>query len=729
LIWLAHINEPFRNQGRRIPLRLVKGAYWDTEIKRAQEAGLTSYPVFTRKVSTDVSYLVCAKYILSEATAFYPQFATHNAHTVASIIEMAGTDIPYEFQRLHGMGESLYASVVDGQQHNVPCRVYAPVGSHEDLLPYLVRRLLENGANTSFVNRIEDDAISIDDVIADPLMKIRKLDSVPHPRISLPANLYGEARLNACGVNLNDVSVLESLASKMNDASELTWAAAPLISGASENGKARELLSPSDHRIVAGSVIESNEAHVDTAIAVANAVSLDWDSTPAEVRANALRLTADFIEDHFAELMSLCVMEGGKTIVDAVSEVREAVDFCRYYASAASGQDKFGQVQLMQGPTGESNEYSLHGRGVFVCISPWNFPVAIFTGQIAAALAAGNTVIAKPAKQTPLCAMLIIQLFHKAGIPVDVLHFLPGDGSRLGKIFLADERVSGFVFTGSTETAWHINRSLALLNGPIIPLIAETGGQNIMIVDSSALPEQVVLDVIKSAFHSAGQRCSALRVLFLQEEMATNIIELLKGAMGELRLGDPGVLSTDIGPVIDETARDALCRHVDKMISRGKKILQLSVPDNLKHGTYFSPALFEIDSVDILQNEVFGPILHVVRYQSNKLDQVIDSVNGLRYGLTLGIHSRVNETIAYIRHRVRVGNIYVNRNMVGAVVGVQPFGGEGLSGTGPKAGGPNYLNRFATERTVSVNTAAIGGNASLVSLDEDDGNNSSWHKH
>lgn len=713
LNWLAELS---RGQGRRIPVRLVKGAYWDTEIKRAQETGLTSYPVFTRKVSTDVSYLACANYLLSETDAFYPQFATHNAHTVASIIEFAGTNSDYEFQRLHGMGESLYASIVDGPQHKIPCRVYAPVGSHENLLPYLVRRLLENGANTSFVNRIEDDNVSIEDIIVDPLTQVSALNEFPHPRIPLPSDLYGDARKNSCGVNLNDVSVLELLAEKMNEAAARTWRAAPLISGKSEEGHATERLSSSDQRIVIGTVIESTDAHVDTAIRAASASALDWDSTSAEVRAKILQKTANLIEAHFAQLMTLCVIEAGKTIVDAVSEVREAVDFCRYYA--ISCQEKFGQSQLMQGPTGESNEYSLHGRGVFVCISPWNFPVAIFSGQVAAALAAGNSVVAKPAKQTPLCAMLITQLFHLAGVPVDVLQFIPGDGARLGKLLLSDDRIAGFAFTGSTETAWHLNRCLALRNGPIIPLIAETGGQNIMIVDSSALPEQVVSDVIKSSFHSAGQRCSALRVLFLQEDVATSIIDLLKGAMSELCLGAPGLLSTDIGPVIDKAACQTLFQHVDKMTRKGKIIKQLCVPDDLQQGSYFAPTLIEIDSLDILEKEIFGPILHVVRYQSEKLDQVIDKVNGLRYGLTLGIHSRIEETIAHIRHRVRVGNIYVNRNMVGAVVGVQPFGGEGLSGTGPKAGGPNYLNRFATERTVSINTAAIGGNASLVSLNE-----------
>ncbi len=713
LNWLAEL---FRRQGRRIPVRLVKGAYWDTEIKRAQESGLISYPVFTRKASTDVSYLACANYLLSETDAFYPQFATHNAHTVASIIESAATNSDYEFQRLHGMGESLYASIVDDPQHKIPCRVYAPVGSHENLLPYLVRRLLENGANTSFVNRIEDDSVSIEDVIADPLTQVCALNEFPHPRIPLPLNIYGNARKNSSGVNLNDVSVLELLAKKMNEAAARTWQAAPLINGKSEEGRAKERLSPSDQRIVLGTVVESNDAHVAAAISAANASALDWGSTPAEVRAQILQKTANLIEAHFSQLMTLCVIEGGKTIVDAVSEVREAVDFCRYYAMSC--QEKFAQSQLMQGPTGESNEYSLHGRGVFVCISPWNFPVAIFAGQVAAALAAGNSVIAKPAKQTPLCAMLVTQLFHLAGVPVDVLQFVPGDGARLGKLLLPDDRIAGFAFTGSTETAWHINRCLALRNGPIIPLIAETGGQNIMIVDSSALPEQVVSDVIKSSFHSAGQRCSALRVLFLQEEVATRIIELLKGAMGELCLGDPRLLSTDIGPVIDEAACETLLQHVDKMTSKGKIFRQLCIPGDLQRGSYFAPTLIEIDSLDILEKEVFGPILHVVRYQSDKLDQVIDDVNGLRYGLTLGIHSRIEETIALICHRVRVGNIYVNRNMVGAVVGVQPFGGEGLSGTGPKAGGPNYLNRFATERTVSVNTAAIGGNASLVSLNE-----------
>ncbi len=713
LQWLAELS---RRQGRRIPLRLVKGAYWDTEIKRAQELGLESYPVFTRKVATDVSYLACARYMLSIPDVFYPQFATHNAHTVASIIEFADAGCRYEFQRLHGMGEALYASIVDEKGMNIPCRVYAPVGSHEELLPYLVRRLLENGANTSFVNRIEDEKVSVEKVIADPVEQLVSLESKPHPRIPLPVDLYGEARKNSLGVNLNDAEALISLAEKLKSVSGKTWSATPLINGEARDGKAIEISSPGNHNKVVGTVVEALDEHVDLALEVAFSAVLDWDETSADKRAGYLDKAADLIENNLAEIIMLCVLEAGKTVADAISEIREAADFCRYYAMLCRQQ--FAKPQCMQGPTGERNELSLHGRGVFACISPWNFPVAIFTGQVAAALAAGNTVIAKPAGPTPLCAMFITRLLLQAGIPENVLNLIPGNGSQLGEKLSGDNRIAGIAFTGSTETAWHINRRLAQRDGPIVPLIAETGGQNVMIVDSSALLEQVVADVIRSSFNSAGQRCSALRVLFLQEEIATTAIKLLCGAMEELSVGDPVLLSTDVGPVINNAAKEILVRHADKMSLKGKKHYQVKLDDETNSGVYYPPGLFEIDKISLLEREVFGPILHVVRYQASNLDKVIQSVNNTRYGLTLGIHSRIDETIDYIKRRVRVGNVYVNRNMIGAVVGVQPFGGESLSGTGPKAGGPHYLQRFSSERTLSVNTAAIGGNASLVSLSD-----------
>ena len=713
LQWLRELS---LSQGRRIPLRLVKGAYWDTEIKRAQELGLESYPVFTRKVATDVSYLACARYMLSVPAVFYPQFATHNAHTVASIIEFAEAGSQYEFQRLHGMGEALYASIVDEQGINIPCRVYAPVGSHEDLLPYLVRRLLENGANTSFVNRIEDENVPVENVIADPVEQLVGLESKPHPRIPLPVDLYGEARKNSLGVNLYDAEVLISLAEKLKAVSGKTWSAAPLINGEIKDGKASDILSPGNHNQVVGTVVEAMDEHVDLALEVASSAAFAWDEISADQRADYLDKAAGLIENNLAEIIMLCVLEAGKTIADAISEIREAADFCRYYAMLCRQQ--FSKPQCMPGPTGEKNELSLHGRGVFACISPWNFPVAIFTGQVAAALAAGNTVIAKPAGPTPLCAMLITRLLHQAGIPENVLNLLPGNGSQLGKKLSGDNRIAGIAFTGSTETAWHINRSLAQRDGPIVPLIAETGGQNVMIVDSSALLEQVVSDVIRSAFNSAGQRCSALRVLFLQDEIATAAIKLLCGAMEELSVGDPVLLSTDVGPVINNAAKETIVKHADKMSLKGKKLFQLKLFDETNSGVYYPPGLFEIDKISLLEREVFGPILHVIRYQASSLDKVIQSVNNTHYGLTLGIHSRIDETIDYIKRRVRVGNIYVNRNMIGAVVGVQPFGGESLSGTGPKAGGPHYLQRFASEKCLSVNTAAIGGNASLVSLSD-----------
>lgn len=713
LHWLADLSH---KHGRSIPVRLVKGAYWDTEIKRAQESGLLSYPVFTRKVSTDVSYIACAKYLLSWPEKFYAQFATHNAHTVASIFEIATTDTVFEFQRLHGMGESLYKPIVE--DFEIPCRVYAPVGSHEDLLPYLVRRLLENGANTSFVNRIEDETIAIEEIIADPVEQLQHYIIKPHTRIPLPVNLYGEVRKNSLGINFHDSIELDALAEQLQTASKQPWRATPLINGVSMGSKRRTHSSPVDHRTISREVIESTNNNIDVAVETASNAAIDWDETSAITRAEILDQAADLIELHRAELIYLCIVEGGKTIADAMAEVREAADFCRYYAQR--GLLDFSHAQSLHGPTGESNDYILHGRGVFACISPWNFPVAIFTGQVVAALAAGNTVIAKPARQTPLSAMLIVQLLFKAGIPEAVLQFLPGEGNKIGKKLLIDNRINGFAFTGSIETAWSINRGLALRDGPIVPLIAETGGQNIMIVDSSALPEQVVSDVIHSAFNSAGQRCSALRVLFLQEEIAPRVIDLLKGAMQELNVGNPALLSTDIGPVIDVAAQEKLLAHIGRLSQAGNTVFQLAVDDELKLGTYFAPAMVEIDSINILQKEVFGPILHVVRFQSNKLDEVIKNINAMHYGLTLGIHSRIEERCDYIQRRVRVGNIYVNRNMIGAVVGVQPFGGEGLSGTGPKAGGPNYLTRFAAERTVSINTAAIGGNASLISmLDEE----------
>jgi RHH-type proline utilization regulon transcriptional repressor/proline dehydrogenase/delta 1-pyrroline-5-carboxylate dehydrogenase len=673
--------------------------------------------VFTRKVSTDVCYLACVKRLFASPEAFYPQFATHNAHSLAAILELAGDSRDFEFQRLHGMGEALYSQVVGQERMGLPCRIYAPVGSHEELLAYLVRRLLENGANSSFVNRIVDEKLPVDEIITDPLAKARALPAIPHTKIALPADLYGTERKNSAGLDLTDPRILAPLGRDMAAAAARGWNAAPLVGGREVPGAARPVLDPADRRRVVGQVVEAGADEVERALARAQRAAPDWDATPATERAAYLDRMADLMEASSAELMALCLREAGKTVKDALSEVREAVDFCRYYAARA--RDDFGQAVVLPGPTGERNEIALHGRGIFVCISPWNFPLAIFTGQVAGALAAGNTVIAKPAEQTPLIAAAAGRLLHRAGVPSDVLHLLPGDGPSVGGPLVADRRIAGVAFTGSTETARLINLTLAKRDGPIVPLIAETGGQNAMIVDSTALPEQVVRDVLASAFQSAGQRCSALRVLFVQDAVADGILKMLTGAMAELVVGDPAELSTDLGPVIDEEARDLLNGHVKRMTAEGRLLGRTPLGGASEHGTFVAPAVFEIDSLSRLQREVFGPILHVIRYDGARLDQVIDAINGTGYGLTLGIHSRIDTTVAQIHGRLRAGNTYVNRNQIGAIVGVQPFGGEGLSGTGPKAGGPRYLHRFATERTLSVDTTAAGGNASLMSLEEE----------
>jgi RHH-type proline utilization regulon transcriptional repressor/proline dehydrogenase/delta 1-pyrroline-5-carboxylate dehydrogenase len=714
LDWLADMA---RRHERRLMVRLVKGAYWDSEVKLAQEAGLDGYPVFTRKVCTDVCYLACVKRLFASPDAFYPQFATHNAHTLAAVLEIAEGSRDFELQRLHGMGEALYDQVVGEEHMNLPVRIYAPVGSHEDLLAYLVRRLLENGANTSFVNRIVDEALPVDEIIADPIARVRALDRIPHPRIPLPAELYGAERRNSAGLDLSDPAVLVPLGRAMDAAAARGWHAAPLIGGTEAAGTARPVIDPADNRRTAGAVVEATAEHLERALARAARAAPAWDAAGAEARAACLEVTADLMEAERAELMALCVREAGKTIGDAIAEIREAVDFCRYYAARA--RTDFAGPQAMPGPTGERNEVALHGRGVFVCISPWNFPLAIFTGQVSAALAAGNAVIAKPAEQTPLIAAAAVRLMHRAGVPGDVLHLLPGTGPMVGAPLIKDRRTSGVAFTGSTETAKLINESLAARAGPIVPLIAETGGQNAMIVDSTALPEQVVRDVLISSFQSAGQRCSALRVLFLQEDVAEKMLSMLAGAMEELVVGDPAWLSSDVGPVIDSEAKAMLDRHARRMEAEGRLIRRARLGPGTEHGSFFAPVAFEIDSLARLEREVFGPVLHVIRYRADRLDEVIEAVNDTGYGLTLGIHSRIDSTVEYIHARLHAGNAYVNRNMIGAVVGVQPFGGEGLSGTGPKAGGPRYLYRFATERTLSIDTTAAGGNASLMSLGEE----------
>lgn len=712
LCWLAALAN---KQGDQIPLRLVKGAYWDSEIKHVQQLGLESYPVFTRKEATDVSYLACARFLLGEQirSLLHPQFATHNAHTVASIISMAPHS-DYEFQRLHGMGDALYETVRESYASQV--RIYAPVGNHQDLLPYLVRRLLENGANSSFVHRLIDRETPVASLTDHPVTQLRRYHSLANDRIPLPPNIYGPGRINSCGVNINVADQWLPLRQEVEGFFNHAWHAVPVISGTRvESGELVLLRAPHDRTIQLGSLFEADSATVDQAIRKAHAAFAGWNATPVAGRAAALERAADLLEEHRAELIALCHLEAGKTIQDAIDEVREAVDFCRYYARQA--RQLFASAVTLDGPTGESNELYFQGRGVFVCISPWNFPLAIFTGQIMAALVAGNSVIAKPAEQTSLIAARAVSLFHQAGIPGDVLHLLTGPGSRIGPQLTADARIAGVAFTGSTETARRINQSLAARDGPIATLVAETGGQNAMIVDSTALPEQVIRDVLSSAFASAGQRCSALRVLFIQDDVAGRILELLKGAMAELKVGNPCELATDVGPVIDEAARRTLQQHITKMRNQASLVAETPLPPDTRAGCFVAPVAFEIERMQQLSREHFGPVLHVIRFEASRLDGVIAQINHSGYGLTLGIHSRNETTSRYIESRVRVGNVYINRNQIGAVVGVQPFGGLGLSGTGPKAGGPHYLLRFATERTRTINTAAIGGNATLLSLE------------
>jgi len=716
---IAWLGELGRKQQRRIPVRLVKGAYWDTEIKRAQEQGLKDYPVFTRKAATDASYLACARALLAQEDAIYPQFATHNAHTLSAVQVFAGGRKDFEYQRLHGMGEALYELYRDVKKvgHIGPgTRIYAPVGTHEDLLAYLVRRLLENGANTSFVNRLADEEAPIAEIIADPVEQLLKHTPRRSAHIPKPENLLPD-RKNSSGFVWADPMVTAPILAEMDAALKTQARALPIIGGETRSGDTQMVRDPSDLTRVVGEVVEASAKDVSDALARAHAGRIAWDKLGGEGRAKILERAADLYEENSASLMALAVREAGKTLPNALGEVREAVDFLRYYANRARAL--FGQPIALPGPTGETNELTLHGRGVFVCISPWNFPLAIFTGQVAGALAAGNTVLAKPAEQTPLIASAAVKLLHQAGVPGDVLHLLPGDGPRIGTALFADSRVAGVAFTGSTDAANAINRGLAGREGPIAALIAETGGQNAMIVDSTALPEQVTRDVISSAFDSAGQRCSALRVLFLQEDAADKMLDLILGHMDELKLGDPMKLETDIGPVIDDEARRTLERHAETMTREAKLLRKRAIGPEHRGGYFFPPHVFEISSIDVLKREVFGPVLHVVRYSSDRLGEVCDAINATGYGLTLGLHTRIEETMNFVRERVHVGNMYVNRNQIGAVVGVQPFGGEGLSGTGPKAGGPNYLQRFALERTYTVNTTAAGGNAALLSSERD----------
>jgi len=713
--WLAGRARSLR---RRLCVRLVKGAYWDTEIKRAQERGLAGYPVFTRKANTDVSYLACARLLAASADVIFPQFATHNAHTVAYVTEIMGRDpSAFEFQRLHGMGEELYEQVLGGTEltGRVPyaCRVYAPVGSHEDLLPYLVRRLLENGANTSFVNRIVDARLPASAVVVDPVQEVDQVRPAAHPRIPEPARLYEPERLNSRGINFADGTELRALKQACERAARGPWHATALVGGERSGAEPAVIVNPADEENIVGSVRCAGAQDVERAFTIAFAAQVAWDRRAPAERAQILERAATSFEERHAELIARCVLEAGKTVPDAVAEVREAVDFLRYYAAQA--RTVLGAETVLPGPTGERNTLRLRGRGVFACISPWNFPLAIFTGQVSAALAAGNAVLAKPAEQSPLTAALAIEILHAAGVPAEVLHFLPGDGGTVGAALTRDPRLAGVAFTGSIDTARLIEQSLARRAGAIATLIAETGGINAMLADSSALPEQLVLDAIASGFNSAGQRCSALRVLLLQEDIAPRVLDLLAGAMQELRVGDPALLATDVGPVIDRDALGMLEAHARTITEHASWYARTALPPQLR-GRFFAPLAVEITGLEALGREVFGPIVHVLRYRARDLDSLIEGVNQLGYGLTLGIHTRIDSLAQHIAARARVGNVYVNRNMIGAVVGVQPFGGCGLSGTGPKAGGPHYLLRFSTEQTLTINTAALGGNASLLTL-------------
>ncbi|MGL9717956.1 MAG: bifunctional proline dehydrogenase/L-glutamate gamma-semialdehyde dehydrogenase PutA [Wolbachia sp.] len=704
----------------KIMVRLVKGAYWDSEIKRAQELGLSGYPVFTRKSYTDVCYLACAQKLLNKASHFYPCFGTHNAYTFATIMELADKNHPgFEFQRLHGMGKGLYDYAMSELATSINCRIYAPVGKHSDLLPYLIRRLLENGANSSFVNQINDSNVKIEELVSDPLEKAKSLEYEPHPNIPLPQDIFGEGRKNSLGMDISDSVTVSQFANDIKEFSEKKWQVGPIIDGESlfDGAKFTEVVNPAHLENVIGEVSNTTTDQALSAIEIAHSAFAQWQNVSAEERAKLLERAADLLEERMKELIYILIVEAGKVLSDAIAEVREAVDFLRYYAIIA--KNGLNNWKKLPGPTGEDNFIFFEGRGVFLCISPWNFPLAIFIGQVSAALAAGNAVLAKPAEQTPIIAYEAVRILHEAGIPKNVLHLIPGDGQYLGKTLVPDNRISGVAFTGSTQTAQIINRMLASRDGPIVPLIAETGGLNAMIVDSSALLEQVTSDVLLSAFRSSGQRCSALRVLFIQEDIAEKQIKMICDAAQELKIGDPIQLSTDIGPIIDKASIDMLAEHTEKM-SRDKDSNLLSkVPmdTNSHNGYFFPPYIYEIQKISQLKQEVFGPILHIIRFDKSQLDEVISDINSTGYGLTFSLQSRIQNQIDLVSKKISVGNVYINRNQIGAAVGVQPFGGRGLSGTGPKAGGPDYLQRFSTEKVVSVNTTAFGGNTTLMCLD------------
>jgi RHH-type transcriptional regulator, proline utilization regulon repressor / proline dehydrogenase / delta 1-pyrroline-5-carboxylate dehydrogenase len=698
---------------RKLTVRLVKGAYWDTEIKRAQERGLPDYPVFTRKAMTDLCYTACVKRLLAARNRLFPQFATHNALTVASIIEDAGGIDGFEFQRLYGMGEALYAALF-AEFPDVACRVYAPVGGHRDLLAYLVRRLLENGANSSFVSVAADPNVPIGEILRRPQSWIGATAQARNRKIPLPQDIFQPERRAAVGIEFGDRASLETLIVEIRQAATARAEAIPLVDGVALPGIIRQLHSPIDGGAI-GIVYEADAALADTAVAAAADGFPSWAARRLEERAAVFDRAADRLESDRGRLLALLQNEAGKTLDDAVAELREAIDYCRYYAAQARTTLA---PQALPGPTGESNELRHRGRGVFVCISPWNFPLAIFVGQIAAALIAGNTVVAKPAEQTPLVAARAVALLHEAGVPKSALHLIPGDGA-IGARLVAHRLAAGVAFTGSTETGRAINRALAAKSGPIVPLIAETGGINAMIVDATALPEQVCDDVLASAFRSAGQRCSALRLLCLQEEIADALIALIAGAARELSIGDPQLVGMHVGPVIDAEAKAKLDDWLDEQERAGRLRFRWDRHRRLPaQGTYVAPAIVELDRASALDREIFGPVLHVVRWHPNRLDALLDEIAANATALTLGIQSRIDVRFARIVGRLPHGNIYVNRNMIGAVVGVQPFGGTGLSGTGPKAGGPDYLRRFTAEQVVTVNTAAAGGNAGLLALDD-----------
>jgi len=704
--WTARLA---RKYDRRFFVRLVKGAYWDTEIKFSHVGGFTDFPVFTRKLATDVSYLACAEKMLAADDAIYPAFATHNAYTIGAIKALAGSK-PLEFQRLHGMGEDIYGALAQMEGNaRTNVRIYAPTGTHKDLLAYLVRRLLENGANSSFVNRMADAEVPAAELATDPVAELAALEPYRNPAIPLPADIFPDRR-NSAGVDLSDPLVLEPLQERLAALENRHWEAEPTFMSGAESESA-PINKPHDLTAEVGTRRDTLDFEVEEAITRAEAIQPGWDRLGGEKRALLLEAAADLFEEHTDEFLSLCQREAGKTLMDAVLELREAVDFLRFYANEA--RRLFTRPMPLPGPTGEENRLSLHGRGVFACISPWNFPLAIFIGTPAAALAAGNTVVAKPAEQTPLIAALAVRLCHEAGIPEEAFQLLPGAGD-VGEFITSDPRIAGVAFTGSTQTAQAINRSLASRDGPIATLIAETGGQNAMIVDSTALPEQVTRDVIASAFQSAGQRCSALRVLYIQDDVYDEMLRMIRGGFEALTIGNPEHLATDVGPVIDPDAKAALERHVARRKKGGRPVWRRRLHRGASAGCFVSPTIIEMDSILDLRRENFGPVLHVVRWKASDLEQVVADINATGFGLTLGLHSRNDDVRAFVEDRAKVGNFYVNRNQIGAVVESQPFGGEGLSGTGPKAGGPHYVQRFATERVVCIDTTAAGGNATLL---------------